>query len=60
MDNFNWRSAAFATHTNKMKKVQLEHGFDHPDARAYGDAYVQALERPKHGKAITLPPHLHY
>ena len=45
---------------NKMKRMQLEHGFDHPDARAYGEAYVQALERPKHGKAIKLPEHLHY
>jgi len=45
---------------NAMRRVQLEAGFDHPDARAYGEAYVQALERPKHGKAITLPKHLHY
>jgi len=44
----------------RMVKVQLERGYGHPDARALGDAYVQALERSKHGKAITLPVHLHF
>lgn len=43
----------------QMEKRQVEHGMDDADALALGAAYVQSLERPKHGKAILLPAHLH-
>ena len=45
---------------NRMDKIASSHelGMDHPDARAFGAAYVQALEREKHGGAIELPEHL--
>ena len=44
----------------QMEKRAHELGdINHPDVVALGKAYVQSLERPKHGKAITLPAHLH-
>jgi len=36
-----------------------EYGMDDADALALGAAFVQALEREKHGGAIELPVHLH-
>ena len=33
-------------------------GMDNPDAVAYANAYLLALDRPKHGKTVVLPPHL--
>ena len=44
----------------RMVEVQEKQGYNHPDARALGDAYKKSLERSKHGKAIQLPVHLHY
>jgi len=41
-----------------MERVVDEHGIDHPDAHAFGAAFAEALERPKHGKAVHLPAHL--
>ena len=44
----------------QMEKRQVAHGMDDPDALALGAAFVQSLERPKHGKAIRLPARLHH
>jgi hypothetical protein len=44
---------------NLHERCADERGLDDPDALAYGAAYVQALEREKHGGAVGLPVHLH-
>ena len=44
----------------QMQKIQDTSplGWDDPDARILADAYLQALDRPKHGNEIVLPDHL--
>ena len=43
---------------NLHERCAEEKGLDDADALAYGAAYVQALEREKHGGAICLPARL--
>jgi len=42
----------------KQKADLSQEGLAHPDARALGQAYVQAIDRGKHGDAVVLPQHL--
>jgi hypothetical protein len=42
----------------KRRADNSQDGLAHPDARALGEAYVQAIDRGKHGDEIQLPQHL--
>lgn len=45
--------------THKLwKEFAINHGLDHPDTRAFAEAYKNCLVRSKHGTDIELPPHL--
>ena len=41
-----------------MEKLYEERGMDDPDGRLLADAYLTALDNPKHGGKIKLPAHL--
>lgn len=42
----------------KMEKLYDKHGMDDVDGRLLADAYLIALDNPKHGGKIQLPAHL--
>ena len=41
------------------KVADKENGVSNPNAEAFADAYLKALDNVEHGCKIVLPPHLH-